>query len=387
MTSMNSSNETRPGGLRRQPAALTSAILAIIIISGSLLAQQPPALVFTETVKNAEFHDQISLVGRTEAWKESEIVSEVSGRVAAINASEGIWVSAGEPLVTLESDRLRLLFESTAAQARQAEVTRKLASDNLERVKKLFEGDLIRQTTLDSAMAWIAAADAELSRANAERDRLELDLKKSIIRAPYSGFTGRKLIDAGEWVNPGTPVFELVDLSKVRVRVDLPERHFGRVQIGSKVIVKASNANLPELEGKVVGISPNAGKETHTFPITVQIDNSEGLLGGGMLVRATLNLDDTYASLAVPKDAIIRQGMQTMVYAVVDGQAQPINVMTTSANGTLVAVTSDALTEGMQVVVRGNERIFPGSPVRVGNAQPQTASPESQGQQQQNSEG
>lgn len=366
-------------------------LLVLAVLTGSpLRAQdQPPALVFTEEVRNAEFHDQVSLIGRTEAWKESRIVSEVSGRVAQVNAREGTWVNAGEPLVTLESDRLRLAFEAKVAEFNQARTSLKLASDNLDRTKRLFEEELIRQTTLDSALAWVAVAQAEFDRVKADRDRLELDLGKSVIRALYSGFTGQKLIDVGEWVSPGTPVFEMVDLSKVRVCVDLPERHFGRLQIGSTVTIKASNTAIPEIEGTVAGLSPNAIGETHTFPVTVEVDNSQGLLGGGMLVRATLNLDETYASLAVPKDAIIRQGLQTMVYAVVDGQAQPINVMTTAANGSLVAVKAENLSEGMQVVVRGNERIFPGSPVRIGNAATQGAATpeESSPAEQQQSEG
>ncbi len=356
--------------------AFSLVILLAAISSARLLAQdRPPTLVFTEEVRNAEFHDQVSLVGRTAALKESRIVAEVSGSVAKINVLEGNWVNAGDPLVTLDADQLRLTYEAKDAEAKQAETALKLANDNLERVKQLFKAELIRQTTLDSAIAWQAVQEAGYNRLKAESDKLELDLQKSVIRAPYSGFTGKKLTDVGEWVNPGTPVFEMVDLSKVHVRVDLPERQFGRLQVGSPVTIKASNAHVPELEGTVIGISPNAGTETHTFPVTVEVDNSKGLLGGGMLVRATLNLDDTYASLAVPKDAIIRQGMQTLVYAVVDGQAQPINVMTTSANGSLVAVKSDNLSEGMQVVVRGNERIFPGSPVRVGNNPPADGSP------------
>jgi RND family efflux transporter MFP subunit len=351
--------------------------LAVAAVSGSSADAQemPPALVFTEEVRNAEFHDQVALIGRTEALKASRIVSEVSGRVARINAKEGTWLNAGEPLVTLDADRLQLAYNAKAAEARQAETSYELAGANLERTQRLFAGELIRQTTLDSAVAWAALAEAGYHRLRAETDGLELDLEKSVIRALYSGFTGRKLIDVGEWVDPGTPVYEMVDLAKVRVRVDLPEKHFGRVQVGSPVTITASNAAIPEIEGSVVGISPNANSETHTFPVTVEVDNSDGLLGGGMLVRATLNLDETYASLAVPKDAIVRQGMQTLVYAVVDGQAQPINVMTTSANGSLVAVQSEGLTEGMQVVVRGNERIFPGSKVRIGNAESDGATP------------
>ena len=65
------------------------------------------------------------------------------------------------------------------------------------------------------------------------------------------------------------------------------------------------------------------------------------------------------------KDAIVRQGEQTMVYTIADGKAVPIPVIVGSTAGDMIAVTAEGLSEGMPVVVRGNERIFPGSPVRT----------------------
>ena len=65
------------------------------------------------------------------------------------------------------------------------------------------------------------------------------------------------------------------------------------------------------------------------------------------------------------KDAIVRQGQQTLVYTVREGKAAPIPVQTSSSDGPMVAIKAEGLSEGMQVVIRGNERIFPGSPVMV----------------------
>jgi hypothetical protein len=89
-----------------------------------------------------------------------------------------------------------------------------------------------------------------------------------------------------------------------------------------------------------------------------------------MLTRVTLSLDDKFTSLAVSKDAVVRQGLNTLVYAVVDGKAVQIPVIVTSSLGDTVAVSGEDLVEGMPVVVRGNERIFPGSPVQAAGQQP-----------------
>jgi multidrug efflux pump subunit AcrA (membrane-fusion protein) len=94
-----------------------------------------------------------------------------------------------------------------------------------------------------------------------------------------------------------------------------------------------------------------------------------------MLVRATLSLKETFSSLAVSKDAIVRQGNQSMVYTINEGKAAPIPVTTTSTNGELIAVAGPGLAEGMPVVVRGNERIFPGAPVMTADGANQNQAP------------
>ena len=89
---------------------------------------------------------------------------------------------------------------------------------------------------------------------------------------------------------------------------------------------------------------------THTFPLIVAVPNKSGRLGSGMLVKATVSLKNTFSSLAVSKDAIVRQGDQTMVYTIVDGKATPITVVISSSNGIMVAVQGEGLTEGIPLL-------------------------------------
>jgi RND family efflux transporter MFP subunit len=344
------------------------AMLPVVVaITGAQpIAQGAPAtLVATDEVRLMEFSDQVTLVGRTEAWIQSKIVSEVTGRVNAVAAKEGTYVSAGDPLLQIDTDKLRLLLASKAAEAKQADFQVTLAQANLDRTKELYKRELVRKTTLDSAEAWLGVASERFNQLAAERANLQLDLDRSTITAPFTGYTGRKLVDVGEWVQPGQPVFEMVDLSKVKITVDLPERYFGRLAIGSPAQILASGTDSTGLQGVVSGIAPDASSETHTFPVIVEVANGKGRLGGGMLVKATLSLNDKFASLAVAKDAIVRKNTGTIVYTVVDGKAQPVPVAISSTVGEWVAVTADGLSKGMPVVVRGNERIYPGSPVRV----------------------
>jgi RND family efflux transporter MFP subunit len=337
-----------------------------IVTSGAGSAQEmPPTPVETEPVQAMEFRNQITLVGRTEARAQSQIVSEISGRVIRIDAAEGNEVRKGNTLVSIEQRSIQYALDAKRAQVEQARVQADLKEKDQARSENLFEQGMISDGKIDEDRAAATQALELFHQREAELRQLELDLENCKIRAPFDGYTVRKLIDVGEWVNPGTPVYELVDLSTIKVNIDLPEKYFGRVNASSNVTVMISGDTGKTFQGTVTGIAPNANKETHTFPVIVSVNNPEGHLGGGMLVRATLSLDEMFSSLSVSKDAIVRQGAQTMIYTVADGKAVPIPVQTSSTQDDRIAVQGQGLVEGMPVVVRGNERIFPGSPVMV----------------------
>ena len=306
-----------------------ATLLAVTTLAPVLRAQEemPPALVETAPIQEVEFHDQLTLVGRTEARRESRIVAEVAGRVSSLAADEGRPVRRGAVLATIDCRRIALDLDAKKAEAAQAEADAELARRELERARELVQTSVFPERNLDSAEADEKRTAERFRQLEAERRRLELDLEDCRIRAPYDGFTVRKLVDVGEWVEAGTPVYEMVDLAVVKVMADLPERRFGQVEVGSPVTITLSGHDQP-LVGKVTGIAPRASETTHTFPVIIEVDNADGRLGSGMLVRAALTLERTFTSLAVSKDAVVRQGEQTIVYTVVEGHAEAVTVRT-----------------------------------------------------------
>jgi RND family efflux transporter MFP subunit len=357
----------------RKSSVATSLIVAAFFYPLSVHGQgPPPALVETAPVQELEFHEQLTLVGRTEARAESRIVAEVSGRVSSVDAAEGRKVKRGTVLVTIDCRRIALDLEAKEAEAAQAAADAALAKKELLRAQDLVKTEVFPERNLDSAEATATATAERHKQLEAERRRLDLDLENCTIEAPYGGYTVRKLVDVGEWVDPGTPVYEMVDLEVMKVTVDLPERRFGQVELGAPVTVTFSGATLDgapadggELPGEITGIAPRASEATHTFPVMIAVKNSEGRLGSGMLVRATLNLAGTFRSLAVSKDAIVRDLEGTSVYTIADGKAKPVPVEVRATLGTMAAIEAEGLEVGEPVVVRGNERIFPGGPVRL----------------------
>ena len=349
---------------RSTPWRLGVCITALVG-AAAVYAQMPPTLVETGAVARMEFHDQITLVGRTQALANSQIVAEVSGRVIRVDAFEGTRVQRGDALVSIDPRRVQYALDAKRAEVAQAQAQADFARKKLARSKNLHDQTLVSEGKLDEDETNATRAAEWYKQMAAQEKQLALDLDNCSIRAPYDGYTVRQLVDVGEWVNPGTPVYELVDLDQVKVNVDLPERYFGDVEIGSGVSIAVSGNTGDPVTGMVVGIVPNASEDTHTYRVIVAVENKDHRLGGGMLVRATVWLSDKFESLAVSKDAIVRQGEQTIVYTIADGKAVSIPVTLGSTAGYMIAVAGEGLSEGMPVVVRGNERIFPGSPVRT----------------------
>jgi len=344
-------------------AGLWGLLLLLVACVSTVAQEMPPTVVLTQPVKKMDFHDQITLVGRTEAIVKSRIVAEVSGRVLSVIAPEGNLMRRGRPLIQIDTTRIALSYQAKKAEAAEARATANLLEGILERADDLYSQKLISELSIDSVRAMTIGAMERFKRLLAEEKNLGEDLADCTIRAPFEGYTGRQLTNAGEWVTPGVPVYEMVDLSRIKIVVDLPERYFGQVAVGSSAEISQTAGGGQPLSGRVIGISPAATEETHTFPVIVEVDNADGRLGSGMLVRASLFLNETFSSLAVSKDAIVRQGPQTLIYTIVEGKASPITVVTSSTNGIMIAVTGEGLVEGLPIVIEGNERIFPDSPV------------------------
>lgn len=331
----------------------------------ALSAQDAATLVEIATVEERVFHNQLTLVGRTAARAESRVVAEVAGRVRSVDVGEGQRVRRGAPLAQLDCRRIALSLEAKEAEAGQARAQAELAEKELERARELVSTSVFPQRNLDSAAAEAARAAEYYRQLEAERRYLELDRESCRISAPFDGYTVRKLIDVGEWVEAGTPVYEMVDLAVVQVYVDLPEKRFGELEIGSPVVVEVANGE--SWQGEVRGIAPNASETTHTFPVIVGVDNPDGRLAGGMLVRAHLRLRGTFEHLGVSKDAVVRQDGLTVVYTVNEDIATrtPVRVLAQDESFVAIEALSGSLNAGQAVVVRGNERIFDGSPVRI----------------------
>jgi multidrug efflux pump subunit AcrA (membrane-fusion protein) len=357
----------------------------------------------------------ITLVGTVDPVRRSQVGSEIAGIVAEMLVRQGDYVPAGGVICKLNDDTLRLQLDEakarlSALKARHEELlagTRKeelvrlkaladeAAADyerwtfEMRRVEKLYEdsdsnakelydtrADYLRaerrkiavQAAYDLGVEGprkevIAGAAYEVSAQQAVVDRIESDLRKTAIRAPFAGHIVERSVEEGEWIAVGGQAVEMVDLATVLVRVDAPESAMPHlaIEMAARVSVDALKRSF---EGKIKHLIRQADLKARTFPVEIEVDNRDGLLAAGMFARTTVPAGPKVGVVAVPKDAIVeREGIRYVAIVVPGQQGGMAGILTGVTTGAdvkdWIAITSGNIQPGMRVITRGNENMLP----------------------------
>jgi RND family efflux transporter MFP subunit len=328
--------------------------------------QQGPAAVevrYTEAQQHS-VRRSLSLPGTVEALTSSIVASTISGQVIEFTAKEGMRVESGQVLARLRTATIEIELAARQASLREAEARLKLAEANQKRAENLFEEGIISRQQYDDATSEYTAWLGRVDTLRAEIARVEDAIERCTIRAPFGGVVVAERTEVGQWVVEGGAVVELVAMGQVDIRVEVPERYFAAMRLGSAAQVTFEALPGVELPGRVIAVVPSADPQARNFPAKVRVPNPDGRIGAGMLAQVTFPAGEVYAATVVPKDAVVRQGDRSVLYRVNGGHVEMVPVETGEGVGVWVEVRG-ALRAGDRVVTRGNERLAPGQAVRA----------------------
>jgi RND family efflux transporter MFP subunit len=324
----------------------------------------PPSPVQVAIVKTKTVSNQISLVGTTEAISESTVASEIAGLVEHFPIKEGDFVKKGDLLANLKETELRLRLKGAIAAKKRIEANLKNAEKELSRVSKLKETNSIAEKQYDTAFYTYLALSQELLQNESEIELLNYQIKQQKVLAPFSGFVAKEHTQIGEWINKGGPVATLLDLDTIQITVDVPERYSVLLSPKSKATISIKSVSNDPFSGKIYSVLPHGDPNSRTFPVRIHLANPDHKIKSGMETMVTFNLATEKKALLVPKDAVVTVGDSRLVFTVNDGKANPVPVKIIGYYDGDVAVEGN-LKPGVQVVIRGNERLRPGQPVVV----------------------
>jgi RND family efflux transporter MFP subunit len=199
--------------------------------------------------------------------------------------------------------------------------------------------------------------------AEAQMRVADANLEKSLIRATRTGTITQKACEVGEFVMPGTPIYELVDYAKVEVQAQLPERLATRVKTGDPAVVRIDALNR-EVLGRVSVIVPAAARTAKTFELRIEVGNPELKILVGMAATVRIEIDKHDKAVVAPQDVVIEEPQGRSVFVEADGVAhkRPV-VLGPAVDGRVIL--EDGVKEGDRLVVVGQRTLVDGQPVRV----------------------
>lgn len=295
---------------------------------------------------------RLNYVGIIEEETSVSLSFRVQGTVRRTYVTEGQRVAKGALLAELDAGTLQQSCNAAKASLEQAE-------DAMKRMKLLYDGGSLpeikyieTQTRLEQARSMY-----EISRQN---------LADSKLYAPVDGVVGRHLAEAGENVMAGRAVFTLLDIRTVRVKISVPEREVRLLSLEAE-----ANVNVPalgrEYTGKVSekGVMGNA--LTHAYDAGISLSNADGQLMPGMVCNVSLDTGEVtnVSFMVVPNHAVqVSDTGRRFVWCVQHGKATAVTVETGGFTERGVQIVS-GLSEGMEVIVEGMQKVGEGTKVKT----------------------
>ncbi|MDX1633594.1 MAG: efflux RND transporter periplasmic adaptor subunit [Marinobacter sp.] len=316
---------------------------------------QPPAIVSATTAETQSWLPAIKSVGSIEAVNGIRIANEVPGVVEAINFESGDTVDAGDVLIRLNAE-----IDEAALRTRRAEA--QLAEQEFKRVADLLPKRAVSQSQYDEAKANYDAARARVNEAEAQ-------LSKKIIRAPFPGNLGLRMVDQGEYLATGSAIVEINMLDPIYVDYTLSERELAKLDTGYEVVVTVAAVPDQTFSGRVTAINSSVNPETRTVRVRATLDNAEQVLKPGMFATIMTRQPQPRDVVTVPRTAISYNTYGDFVFVITDNDdgEQVVERRTVTTGDTRdgrVAVLN-GLEAGEQVVAKGLLRLRAGQRVEI----------------------
>lgn len=308
--------------------------------------------IVVSKVEKREVERNLNLVGTITANNDVAVVSESQGRVVAVFGNVGDYKSAGSVLFQLDDELKEAAYKT-------AEVNYEKSKKDFERYQALHKDQSVTEAQFEGARLAFLSAEAQYITAKRQYN----DTK---IKAPISGVITSRMVDVGSYVNTNNVVANIVDISKLKVKLNVAEKDAFKLKPGDEVEVTTDVYPGQTFKGKIEYISAK-GDELHTYPVEISLLNSkQSPLKAGMFGRVLFTSIKKSESIVIPREALVGSIKDARVFTVENNTAKLKKVVIgTTYNSHLEVV--DGLNEGETVVVNGQNNLQDNDRVTVKN--------------------
>ncbi|TNF50405.1 MAG: efflux RND transporter periplasmic adaptor subunit [Deltaproteobacteria bacterium] len=302
--------------------------------------------VKVQIVAAQDLEERFSLPGSLYAWEDLTLAAEIAGPVDWVGPEEGETLTAGQKIMTIDSVSQRANLERNRVDA-------DIKEKAMQRLQRLVAENLVSQQEYDNSVTAYEAARQNLKLAS-------IALQKSIIKAPVAGVLDDRMAERGEYVKVGAPVALVVQVDRLKVLIDVPEKDVRYFHPGEEVSVVQAQIDTGEeihRSGKLVHLAYKADPLTRTYLAKVEVDNQDRQLRPGL----RRELKD---AIAIPLYAVVDLDGRKVVYVEAAGQAKLRPVKIDRVIGDQ-AVILKGLSLGDKLIVKGHQLLVDGARVKV----------------------
>jgi membrane fusion protein, multidrug efflux system len=331
---------------------------------------KPPVPVALAIAEVRDMPLLLEVVGRAEAFESVTLMSRVEGQVAAVEYAEGAHVRKGQVLVRLDQADFEAKLRQAEANLARNQAQLAKARADLTRYASLRDQDYVSAEQLGEVEAAAAAAEATVKAERAAVDLARIQLNYTVIRAPFAGVVGARLVFPGTAVKVNeTPLLVVNRVQPLYVSFAVPEKYLARLRAALaspplKVTVSVPGQASSRYEGEVRFLDNVVNTAAGTIQMKATLANKEERLTPGQFINVSLTLDILRDAVTIPAEAVQEGPEGTFVYTVKPDQSAEMRPVEVAATLQGRAAIARGLQAGETVVTEGQLRLSPGAKVK-----------------------
>ncbi|MCL1078529.1 efflux RND transporter periplasmic adaptor subunit [Parashewanella spongiae] len=314
--------------------------------------------VTTQTIELTNWQPVISAIGFVEPLQGVTLANELSGTVASIEFENGSKVEKGQILLQLNTQVEKANLTSKQVQLPAAEA-------DYKRLLKLYRQKSVSKQDLDNAEAKYLALKADIT-------SLKATIERKIIRAPFSGLIGISDIHLGQFLQAGTEIVRLENITTMKIRFTVTQTQLPKIALGQDISVFVDAYPEKPFSGKISAIEPAVFYQSGLIQVQAEIPNHQAMLRSGMFSKVNVQLPMLTNQMVLPQTAINFSLYGNTVYFVAATQengktihrVKQNNVNVLARKGSQVLI-SGGVKKGDRIVTTGQIRLSNHSKVKI----------------------
>jgi RND family efflux transporter MFP subunit len=335
--------------------------------------------VYVTSVEKGNIENTVRYLGNIEGTNEVMVFSQIPNRITSIEAYVNDWVEEGDLLAIVKNTQLKQAVKQAEAGLESARANYENALTEWKRIKKLYEENAVSESQYDAVKTQKQNAESGLDQAEAALESAQERLNDSYLRAPISGIVSARNYDIGDQTSPQQPAYGIVNMDKVKIKVDVVEEDLGQIKQNNKVYVAVNAYPDTVFEGKVDKVYPTIDPRTRTATVEILLDNEDRKLRSGMYATVNIVTEKSENTVVIPSYTVIERtsrehlgGELSNTEIIVNRHAFVINNSTAHRRSLKAGIITDdkieiieGLAPGETLVTQGQYKLTDGAKVNI----------------------